>query len=188
MAIITYLGEGTGFALLLGAMVLILGGLAFLLLRSPKKEYVGRILFAVFFMELAAVCMVLVLNFRQGGGGEVGPRVVPILWLAGISGLSVLLLIRALTGVEEKDPPWGKVGKVAVFIGLTVLYLVLMQYLGYYLTTVLYVVVSMYYLGYRKWKVMASVAATWVVVAYLAFFRLLYVPLPSGLLIDWIFG
>ena len=188
MAIITFLGEGIGLLLLLGVMVVLLGVLAVLLNRSPKKEYAGRILFPVFFLELSAVFVILILGFPEKRGGGVGPSVVPVLWILGISGLSIVLLIRALTGGEEKDPPWGKVGKVAVFFGMTVLYLVLMQYLGYYVMTLLYVVVSMYYLGYRKWRVMVSVAVVWAVVAYFAFYRLLYVPLPGGVLIERIFG
>ena len=188
MAVITFLNEGPGLLLMLGVMVALLAVLAILLNRSSKKEYAGRILFPVFFLELAVVALVLALGFRQGGGGEVGPRVVPILWIVGFAGLSLLLLVQALTGNEEKDPPWGQVGKLAIFIGIAVIYLVLMRYLGYSFTTLVFVFASMYYLGYRKWKVMVSVAAVWVVIAYFAFYRLLYVPLPRGILIDRIFG
>ena len=121
-------------------------------------------------------------------GDEVGPGVVPILWIIGIIGLGIILLIRGLLGHEEEDPVWGHTGKVTVFIAMTILYLIIMQIIGYNLATIIYLISGMYYLAYRDWKVMISLTAGWILFSYFAFYRLLYVPLPRGLLIEWIFG
>lgn len=188
MEFFSYFEEGTGLLLLIAGLLVVFGLLALLVIRSSKREYAGRILFPVLFLEVAALFVVLVLGFPVGGGGEVGPQIVPLLWIAGMTGLAILLIVRVFAHAEEVDPPWGNIGKVAVMVGATILYLVLMRYLGYTVMTLAYVLFGMHYLGYRKWKVMVSVAVVWVAVAYAAFYRLLYVPLPTGLLFDRIFG
>ncbi len=188
MKLIRYLGNGTGFALLLSAMVVILALAAVVVLRSSKKEYAGRILFPLFFIELAFVFLVLLLGFPAKKEVGVGAGVVPLLWIIGIFSFSLLLFIKAILGFEEKDPQWGRVGVVFVYLGLTILYLVLMPYIGYFIATILFLVGGMYYLSYKKWKVIFSLTAGWLLFSYFAFYKLLYVPLPTGKLITLIFG
>jgi len=187
MEIINFLGKGAGFKVLLAVLAVVIIGISILVLKSSKKEYAGRLIIPVFFMEFAILFGILALGFPDKGD-EVGPGIVPILWIVGIFGFSVLLLVRALIGNEDKDPEWGRIGKVSVFIAMTILYLLLMQIIGYYLATIIYLISGMYYLAYRNWKVMISMTAGWVLFSYFAFYRLLYVPLPRGLLIEWIFG
>ncbi len=187
MEIINFLEKGPGFKVLLAVLAAILIVVTLLVLKSSKKQYAGRLIIPVFFMEFATLFGILALGFPKRGD-EVGPGVVPFLWIIGIFGFSVLLLIRALIGHEDKDPVWGRIGKVSIFITMTILYLLVMQVIGYYLATIIYLVTGMYYLAYRNWKVMISMTAGWVLFSYFAFYRLLYVPLPRGLLIEWIFG
>ena len=102
--------------------------------------------------------------------------------------MSVFLFVKGIIGKEEPDPEWGRVGKVLVFIGMTILYLLVMQIIGYTAATLAYLIGCMLYLSYRNWKVMITISAGWVIFSYFIFFRLLYVPLPKGILIEWIFG
>ncbi len=188
MELIRYLGKGTGFTLLLSAMIIIFGIAAYAVIRSSKKEYAGRILFPLFFIELAFVFLVILLGFPAKKEAGVGPGVVPLLWIIGIFSFSILLLIKALLRFEEKDPRWGRIGVVFVYLGFTILYLILMQYIGYFISTILFLVGGMYYLAYRKWKVIIYLTAGWLLFSYFAFYKLLYVPLPTGKLITLIFG
>ncbi len=188
MELITYLGKGTGFILLLSIMVVLFGIAVFIVLRSSKREYAGRILFPLFFIEAAVVFLVLLLGFPAKKEAGVGPGVVPLLWIIGIFSFSLLLLIKALLGFEEKDPKWGRIGVVFTYFGFTILYLILMQYIGYFIATIFFLVGGMYYLTYRNWKVIFSLTAGWLLFSYFAFYKLLYVPLPTGKLITWILG
>ncbi len=158
-----------------------------LVLKSSKKAYAGRIIIPVLFIELAFAFGIVTLTFPKKGDA-VGPSVVPGLWLIAILIFSTLLLIKAMLGNEEIDPPWGHLKKVSAFIVMTILYIIIMQFIGYYLSTVIYLILGMYYLSYRNWIVMISIAGGWVVFSYIAFYRLLYVPLPKGMLIERIFG
>ena len=187
MEIIIFLGKGTGLGILLAVLAVILIVITLLVIKSPKKRYTGRIVIPVFFIELALLFGVIALGFPDRGD-EVGPGVVPGLWIIGILGLSIFLLIRGLLAHEDEDPAWGRTGKVAVFIAMTIIYLIIMQLIGYNLATIIYLISGMYYLAYRDWKVMVSLSAGWILISYFAFYRLLYVPLPRGLLIEWIFG
>jgi len=187
MKLIEYLGSGSGLLLFIAIMAAILIAIIILVVKSSKKEYAGRIIIPVVLIEMALAFGVVTLNFPKKGD-VVGPGVVPALWLIAILIFSILLLTKALFGKEEKDPPWGHLKKVAAFIIMTILYIIVMQFIGYYLATIIYLILGMYYLSYRNWTVMVSIAAGWVIFSYFAFYRLLYVPLPKGMLIERIFG
>jgi len=188
MGIIRYLGQGSGFLVLLLAVLFVFGVVVFATLRSSRRHHAGRILFPVFFLGLSLVFLILLLNFPVKKQTGIGAGVVPLLWIVGISAFSVLLLVRALLNREAKDPEWGHVGTVFVYLGWTILYLILMQYLGYFISTVLFLLGGMYYLNYRNWKVMIGLAAGWLLFSYFAFYRLLFVPLPAGTLLERFFG
>ncbi|MDA3938844.1 MAG: tripartite tricarboxylate transporter TctB family protein [Spirochaetia bacterium] len=187
MEIIKFLGKGPGFWVLLTVLTVIFLSIVLIILKSSKKQFAGRLIIPVFFMEFAIFFGILALGFPDRGD-EVGPGVVPLLWIIGIFGFGIILLIRGVIGHEKEDPTWGRIGKVSIFIALTILYLLIMQIIGYYLATTIYLISGMYYLAYRDWKVMISISAGWILFSYFAFYRLLYVPLPKGLLIEWIFG
>jgi putative tricarboxylic transport membrane protein len=188
MELINFLGKGPGFWLLLSLLVLILIALTFIIKRSSKRKYTGRIVIAAFLIELGVLFGILAMSFPVKQDDPVGAGVVPLLWIYGILILGIFLLIQALTGHEEVDPPWGRMDVVGIFLGMTILYVILMQFIGYSISTFAYLISGMYYLKYRKWKTMLSITIGWILFSYFAFYRLLYVPLPKGILIERIFG
>jgi len=187
MELIKFLGKGTGLWIITAVMAVIFLVFLFATIRSSKRKFAGRILVPLFFMETALVFGIMVLGFPDKGD-VVGPGVVPGLWLLGIFGLSTFLFMRSLLGHEQEDPEWGRIGKVTIIIGMTLFYIFIMQIIGYSLATVIYIIGSMYFLSYRWWRVMITLSAGWILFSYFTFYRLLYVPLPRGSLIEWIFG
>jgi len=188
MKLIKYFGQGSGLFILLSIMLIILGIALFAVIHSSRKEYAGRIMVPLFFIELAFVFLIILLNFPAKKKIGVGPGVVPLLWIIGIFAFSILLFIQAFLKKEDRDPKWGRVDAVLIYFGFTIGYLFLMQYIGYFISTILFLVGGMYYLSYRNWKVMISLTTGWLLFSYYAFYKLLYVPLPTGKLITWIFG
>jgi putative tricarboxylic transport membrane protein len=186
MELIEFLGKRTGFWIMLAVLLIVFVVIMLIVLKSAKKNYTGRIMVPVFFIELGIVFGIMALGFPDKGD-VVGPGVVPGLWIIGLLGLSIFLLIRVLIGQEEEDPAWGHVGKVGIMIGMIILYLFIMQIIGYFIATAIFLIGSMYYLSYRNWKVMIIMTASWLLISYFAFYRLLYVPLPKGALIELIF-
>jgi hypothetical protein len=188
MELARYLGKGNGFVFLMLALLVLFGIVFVFTFRSSRREITGQILFPVFFIEAAFIFFVVLLNFPAKKQAGIGASVVPLIWIVGITAFSILLLVKALLRGEEPDPEWGRVGVVFSYLGGTILYIILMNYIGYFIATALFLVASMYFLHYRNWKVMVSVAAGWVLFSYFAFYRLLYVPLPKGTLLSWAFG
>lgn len=186
MAIIDFFEKGAGFIILLLVLLVLFLGIFVLVHRSSRKSYTGRIMIPIFFIELALLFGTLALGFSKSDDA-VGAGVVPLLWILSILGLSLFLLIRGILGHEDKDPAWGRVSSVGIMIVFILLYLFFMQIIGYSLSTLLFLVSSMLYLSYRNWKVMLSLSAGWILFSYLVFYKLLYVPLPRGILIEWIF-
>lgn len=185
MQIFKSINKGPGLMISLGILLIIFAIAVFIVYKSTKKNFLGRILIPLAFIEVALLFFLISLGFPQRD--EVGPAIVPRIWIAGLIGLSLFILIRALIGYEEQDPKAGRIDKVLLFIGLTILYLYLIQYIGYFISTFIFIIAGMSMLSYRNVKVMVAVAGGWLIFSYFAFYKLLYVPLPVGKLIELIF-
>ncbi len=186
MDMITYLSKGTGLNILLAAAVLLFAGFSILIIRSPRRAYAGRILIPVAFIELVAIFFILSLAFPDKGEG-VGPAVVPMLWMFSILAISLLLLVQAIKRMESEDPAWGRVDLVLKYLILIILYLAVMNFMGYYLSTFLFIIIGIRMLDYKNWKVILPLAAGVILFSYIAFHVLLYVPLPGGTVFRLIF-
>ena len=111
---------------------------------------------------------------------EVGPAVVPRLWIFALVPLSLLLLVKTLRNKEGVEHAGPRVDIVLTFIGFLVVYLLVMNYVGYFLSTFIFMITGMIYLGYKNIKVMLITSGTWIVFSYIIFYKILFVPLPLG--------
>jgi len=94
--------------------------------------------------------------------------------------LSVILLV---TKPRVKTKPGNIVYRQLYgMIAFTIVYYILIRVIGYYFATLLYVLVSMYFLKERNLIILASVPAGFVVVLYCVFGLFLRVPLPHLML------
>ncbi len=186
MKIGEFLNTQLGFFVSLGGLVVFLLIVALILSHSEKKKFMGRILIPLGFIGLSVIFYLITTGFKKEG--DVGPAVVPRLWMFFLVVLNLYLLIRGFTGKEGEDPEKGRIDTVFLFVGLIVLYLVAIQILGYFLSTFLFIVIAMYMLSYKNHKVIISTALGWLIFSYFAFFKLLFVPLPKGWIFSLIFG
>ena len=118
---------------------------------------------------------------------EVGPAVVPRLWIFTLVPLSLLLLVKTLKNKEGLEQAGPRVDIVLTFIGFLVVYLLVMNYVGYFLSTFIFMITGMIYLGYKNIKVMLITSATWIVFSYIIFYKILFVPLPLGKWLERLF-
>ncbi len=94
--------------------------------------------------------------------------------------LSVILLV---TKPRVKTKPGNIVYRQLYgMIAFTIVYYILIRVIGYYFATLLYVLVSMYFLKERNLIILASVPVGFVVVLYCVFGLFLRVPLPHLML------
>lgn len=153
--------------------------------KSQYSAILGRFMVIGFFLLVSILFLVQSMNFPSSSA--VGPAAVPRLWIAMLIPLNLLLLVKTFRkndGVAESGP---RVDIVLSFIGFLVVYLFVMQLLGYFLSTFAFIIVSLYYLGYRQWRNTIIIATVWILFSYVVFYKTLYVPLPLGMLFENIF-
>jgi hypothetical protein len=138
-----------------------------------------------FFLIVSAVFYLQSLIFPVNS--VIGAAAIPRLWITVLVPLNLLLLMRTIRRQEEIEGSGSKINLVLAFIGFLVVYLIVMLYIGYFISTFVFVVGSAIYLGYDKLKISLMVAAGWVLFSYIIFYKILFVPLPMGVIFEGLF-
>lgn len=122
----------------------------------------------------------LLKSFGFATGEEVGPEIIPRLWIFLLVPLSLYILI---TGLKEKAiEQQGSILPVLRFIVLLAGYIGLMQLAGYFISTIIFLAAAMLMLGYRKYPVLICVSLFWTDITWLVFDKLLNLNLPGGII------
>lgn len=106
------------------------------------------------------------------------PALIPRIWVVVLLLLSVILFIKSRKVVAVKADQSPKT--VLLIIILLIGYLTAMQWVGYYFTTPIFILTTMYVLKYRKASLMMINAFGFVIFSYLIFNKLLHIDLPLG--------
>lgn len=155
---------------------------------EPKPDrYIGNFLLPLCILIIALICFYQTLEF-PGAGEDVGPAGVPYLWIGFTTLFSIILMLQSVLHKLKPDPIPGNIRFVFLFACGLAIYLFAIENLGYYASTFLFIVSSMYALGYRRYAIMTAVALFWLVFSYFVFGQLLYIPLPEGPLIQLLVG
>jgi len=149
---------------------------------DSKDTYIGNLMLPLIILALGGICYVQTLDFPTGE--DVGPAVIPYLWIGFASFFSVSLIVQAALRKGKADPKPGKIGFVILFIGWIVVYLVAIEPVGYFVSSFLFLIGSMYALTYRNHGVIFSVAVGWLIFSYFVFAKFLFIPLPIGPLLQ----
>lgn len=150
---------------------------------TRPQGYLGNILLPVSVLAVSAVFLVQATGF-PAGDGDVGPAGVPYLWIAFLTLFSVTLIVQAVLKRMPPDPVPGRWGFVLGYVAGLGVYLAGIDWLGYYPSTFVFLVASMYLLGARRHLVVLSVAAGWLVFSRLVFAGMLHINLPEGALMS----
>ena len=159
-------------------------------------------LWGVLFVAGAAVILIHVQGFPRIPGQNVGPGLFPGLIAVGIAFCGVILIARGIrarrgaslahgdhaNGAWIAVPPWLKSGKhltaFLVLVAINVFYLVAVDRLGFIPTGFIYMLAFMWVLGVR-WTMSIPVSIVMTLLIHYAFYKLLKVPLPWGVLTPW---
>jgi putative tricarboxylic transport membrane protein len=150
--------------------------------------------FGAIFVLLAAVVLVHVQRFPGIPGQQVGPALFPGLIAAGIGICGLLLIVSGLRHRASQPwfvaDPWTRSTRHVVaflaVIAATVAYIVLAEILGFLLVGPVILFVLLVLFGVRA-KLAAVVAVVATLVIWYAFYKLLRVPLPWGVLTPYAF-
>jgi putative tricarboxylic transport membrane protein len=143
----------------------------------------------IFLMLLGAVVLVVVQKYPQIPGQSVGPALFPGLIAAGLCIGGLLLTISGLR--ELSQVPWMQwedwvhsprhVRALLVLLGSVLFYMVAAESLGFLLTSVLILACLFYSLEVPLGRSLL-IAVIGTLVIHFAFYKLLRVPLPWGIL------
>ncbi len=146
----------------------------------------------IFLMLLGAVVLVIVQSYPRIPGQNVGPALFPGLIAAGLCFGGLMLTIsgwharRQVTWLEWED--WVRsprhVRALIVLLGAVLFYMLAAQSLGFVLTSVLILTCLFYSLELPLGRsTLIAIIATLVI--HFAFYKLLRVPLPWGILTNY---
>ena len=141
-----------------------------------------------------AVCVVLgglmlleSLKFPYFVEGVPGPGFLP-LWISfGIIGTGLVLAVKGFRPrlVTQEGITWPDAAgwrRVGLMLGALAVSLLLLELLGFLVTTTLFMAAVVFGLGVRSWRMLASVPLASAVGLYVIFAVWLRVPLPKGIL------
>jgi putative tricarboxylic transport membrane protein len=147
------------------------------------------------FVLLAGVILIHVQGFPQIPGQNVGPALFPGAIAVGLGVCGLMLIAKGmrarLARAEGSQwqwlwlPPWLKSGRhltaFLVLVGVNVFYLVVVDRLGFIITGFLYLLAFMWVMQVRLVRAV-PIALVMTLLIHYAFYKLLRVPLPWGVL------
>jgi len=182
----SFLNSKTGLLVVSGVFLayLIIGYIA----AKPlaKKHYRGQFVVILALIFVSILFLIITYSFRKSGVVHSG--VIPRLWIFGILACCVYLLITIFTGKESPDPEGGSLQRPIIFILVTLTYIVLMPYLGFFIASFVFLAAAIIMLEYRRWGVILAVSAGWIAFNYFLFYKLLFVPFPQGIILKLLQG
>jgi len=150
------------------------------LLKAGHGWRRGDSLIAALVAATAIFLYVITFEFPAGKFGGVGPASLPRLVLLFLLLFSVWLIVSNGRSRKIHGDRAGSVKQPLYLILLTILYLQGLQTGGYFLATFIFITAGVYLLNYRNYLIILLASGGFVVLSYLAFYKVLGVPLPLG--------
>ena len=157
---------------------------------------VNDALWGALFLLLGVVVLIHVQSFPAMSGQRVGPALFPGVLAAGLSVCALLLIARGVAArvKEGARTPWivpdgwfGSPRHVLAFglvVGVNVFYILVVDRLGFIPTGIIYLASLFAVFGVRLRNNLVIAVVVTLVIHY-AFYKLLRVPLPWGVLVKW---
>ena len=174
---VKFFSEGIGLLWMTSGIAAVLVGLGVAVRFSRLKPYLGNILVPSCLVALSLVFLLLTFDFPVD---EAGPAVIPRLYVSVILVLSGIIFSQIFRGREKAVPKLERKGYLAFLMAVFIIYFLAMPYVGYFLSTFLFIVLMLNVLGYQKKVRIWFIAGGWILFSYLLFYKLLYIQLPLG--------
>lgn len=150
--------------------------------------------FGLLLLALGAVVIAVVSSYPTIAAQRVGPSLFPGLIAVGLVIGGLILIVRGWRDRAEATVPWIRfepwvhsprhVAGVLGVIGSVVFYIVAVDWLGFLLTSLMILTISFRLFGVALGRsIVIAAIATFVI--HFAFYKLLRVPLPWGLLTNY---
>jgi hypothetical protein len=177
--------------LVLGVLAVLMVGFYFLFNAIPRTKPVKGQLLCVVGMDLITL-LFFILTFslrvsKMAAASGATPRTMPRLWAFLMLFASIgayIAILRPDNKPDEKFDRW----VFALMVGLgSIVSVVLFQWIGYYLSSALFIVIVMVAMGERKKIQLIVTPIIWCIFTYFVFNKLLFISLPVGSLFKGLF-
>ena len=178
----TFLAEPENF--LWTALIFVALMVAFWVLYTfvPRlKPYRGQLMVITFICLFTLLLFLYTFSFRiKKIMKYTNAATMPRTWVALMVPVILLVVVSILNGSTQPDEPF-KRWKLALGIGVAVFASVfLFDYIGYYLSSALFLVLMMWLMKERKILRLVLTPICWCLFTWLVFDKLLYITLPTG--------
>jgi putative tricarboxylic transport membrane protein len=164
------------------ASLIVILGIGIGVRQSGKRQYLVNILIPCIMIAVSLIFLTRTFDFARQE--EAGPELIPRLWIYLIVVLSGIILWQVFRGRDKVAPKIERPG-LLVFVTVALIgYFAAMPYLGYFLSTFLFIVLLLNVLSYPKKVLIYVIAGGWCLVSYLVFYKLFYIQLPLGFFED----
>ena len=169
------------FTILLFAYLIILS----IIYKIRMKWFVGDLIIPLGLLFLSGFLYYLTLDFPVGKlTGSVGPASMPRLWIYVLTFFCIWQIYDVIKNGAKISEKKGSIKKSLGLVLLMTGYLLVMNYLGYFITTFIFLISGMYWMSYKRPVIMVVVAGGFLLLSYFAINKLLQVPLPVGVLFE----
>ncbi|MDA8124335.1 MAG: tripartite tricarboxylate transporter TctB family protein [Deltaproteobacteria bacterium] len=143
----------------------------------------GNVIASIFFIIFSSACIILSLKLPLGTPLEPMPGFVPLMVGIFLLFISLILLVHALRGKEQKMDKMGEMWKRPAWVvaGLLV-YSFVLDFAGYIIATSLLSCLILRIFSPNSWWKPIAIAIAASIASYLLFYGLLDVNLPKGIL------
>lgn len=128
-----------------------------------------------------------VIYFLLGVNYPIKARIFPNILTVLLIILSIVMILQGLNIISSPKKIKSGINKREIFYLssiaiILILYIILMNIVGFIPVTIIFLISGMWYLGYRKWWKNILIAVIGVIFIYYIFTQIMYVPLPAGIL------
>ena len=120
------------------------------------------------------------MRFPAGKSGEPGPAIWPRILLLTTAVFAAYMIVEMLRTRTDRPVVETSLRLPVGLMGASILYLFLMNLVGYWVTTPIFLAGSMWMLRIRSWRLLVGVTAGFVALVYLIFASVLQIALPAG--------
>ena len=171
-------------------MLAVFLGLIFAAVWPFKKlrPYAGQILLIAGIFYFGLLFYIISFSFPPPRGlmaSNTNASTIPRVWFYVLLPSTALALFEIFTRREAPDEKWGVSLKyVGIVFVVLVISVMMFKYIGYYISSALFVVITLWVLGVRNKIQLITLPLGWVVFSYFIFAKVLYVHLPVGSIIS----
>ncbi len=148
----------------------------------------SNIVASLLFIALSIWLFITSYFFPKAPSSMFGPGLFPMILASGLMIMSIILLVQTLlekknsnhSGIDIKSP---EIRRSFTSLIATIIYVIAMNYLGFIVSTVIFLLFLMYLLKNREYIKMIIVSIVVSIAIQIIFKTVLHITLPSGFLI-----